>query len=63
MEESYFTLRIVLPRGKTEATCSEALSEVFEECQDHEIKPVWISHDDVLELSPVKQVLLHYCIK
>jgi hypothetical protein len=26
-EDGYFTLRFVLPRGKTEATCSEDLCE------------------------------------
>ncbi len=56
MDETNFTLRFVLPRGKTEATCSELLSEAFCKCQDHEIQPTWISHDDVMDLSPVKQV-------
>ncbi len=57
MEEPYFTLRFVLPRGKTEATCSELLSEAYEKCQEHDIKPAWIGHDEALDLSPVKQVL------
>lgn len=58
MDETYFTLRFVLPQGKTEATCSELLSEAYEKCRDHDIKPAWINHDDVLDLSPVKQVRL-----
>ena len=51
-------LRFVLPKGKTEATCSELLSEAFEQCREQEIAPAWICCDEVLKLSPIKQVML-----
>ncbi len=55
MEEGAFTLRFVLPPGKTEASCSESLGEAFEKCQEQEMAPKWITHDEVLLLKPVKQ--------
>ena len=51
-------MRFVLPKGKTEATCSEALHEAYEkwEAQENVEAPMWISHNDVLKLDPIKQV-------
>ena len=54
-----FTMRFVLPKGKTEATCSEALHEAYEKWEAQESvghAPTWIAHDEVLKLDPVKQV-------
>ncbi len=56
--ESAVTVRFVLPKGKTEATCSDELSEAFEKSEENLLKPTWISHDDVLQLNPGKTVSL-----
>ncbi len=51
------TLRFVIPKGKTEATCSEELAFAFENAQEQELSPKWISHDETLNiLHPVKTV-------
>ena len=49
-------IRFVLPKGKTETTCSEDLGYAFDEAQDQDINPMWIDEDDCLALNPAKTV-------
>ncbi len=55
-DEAAVSLRFVLPKGKTETSCSEALSYAFETSQDNGLSPEWITHDETLQINPVKTV-------
>lgn len=55
-EEPSVALRFVVPKGKTEASCSEELALTFETSAENGLEPQWISHTNVLKLSPVKTV-------
>jgi hypothetical protein len=55
-DEASVCLRFVLPKGKTEMTCSEELAFAFENSQENGLAPIWTTHDDTLNISPVKTV-------
>ena len=55
-EEISLSIRFVLPRGKTETTCSEDLGYAFDQAQDNGLNPVWIDEEDSLNLNPGKTV-------
>lgn len=57
-EEATVALRFILPQGKTEATCSEALAFAFDASQENGLNPKWISFDQTLALNPVKTVIV-----
>ena len=50
------SVRFLLPRGKTETTCTEDLSYAFDQAQDNDFNPSWIDEDSCLELNPGKTV-------
>lgn len=54
--EATVSLRFILPKGKTEATCSEGLAFAYESSQENCLNPIWITQDEALKLSPVKTV-------
>ena len=57
-EEISLIIRFVLPKGKTETTCSEDLGYAFDQAQDHDIMPItWIDEEDCMALNPAKTVM------
>ena len=54
----------LMPQGKNEKTCSEILSDAYEQSQDNGLTPSWIAADKVLTKKPTKTVrfsiLLHH---
>ena len=56
-EEASVSLRFVLPKNKTEATCSEELAFAYETSQENGLGPKWVTHDDTLNVKPVKTVI------
>ena len=55
-EEISLSIRFVLPRGKTETTCSEDLGYAFDQAQDNGLNPSWIDEEDSLNVNPGKTV-------
>lgn len=55
-EDVNLLVRFVLPKGKTETTCTEDLSYAFDQSQDNGLNPNWIEHDKCLALRPGKTV-------
>ena len=55
-EEVSLSIRFVLPRGKTETTCSEDLGYAFDQAQDNGLNPSWIDEEDSLNVNPGKTV-------
>ena len=49
-------IQFVLPKGKTETTCSEDLSYAFDQAQDNNLNPSWLEEEDCLKLNPGKTV-------
>ena len=49
-------VRFVLPSGKTEATCSDDLSNAFDLVQESGMGPQWAKPEEVLEIIPSKKV-------
>ncbi|XP_071748981.1 DNA topoisomerase 2-binding protein 1-A [Lepeophtheirus salmonis] len=48
--EDNVNIRFVLPLGKNQTTCSEDLAYAFDQTQDMGLDPIWIHHDEVLDL-------------
>ena len=55
-EEISLVIRFVLPKNKSETTCSEDLSYAFDQAQDLDIKPSWIKEELCTSLTPAKTV-------
>ena len=55
-EEVQVVVRFVIPRGKTEVTVSEALSEGFDQSQEAGLGPMWVEEDEILTITPTKTV-------
>ena len=53
-EDDAIIIRFVLPKGKNESTCSEDLSDAYDQARDIGINPKWIKDDQVLNLIPTK---------
>ena len=62
-EEISLVIRFVLPKGKTETTCSENLGYAFDQAQDHDMPPTWIDEEDCVALNPAKTVGVHAFIR
>ena len=60
-EEVSLSIRFVLPRGKTETTCSEDLGYAFDQAQDNGLNPSWIDEEDSLNVNPGKTVGIFAC--
>lgn len=61
-KEVSVVLRFVVPKGKTEASCSEELALTFETSAENGLEPQWISHSDTLKLNPKKTVRLYFLL-
>ena len=48
----------MLPKNKSETTCSEDLSYAFDQAQDHDMDPTWIKDETCTSLTPAKTVSL-----
>ena len=64
-EEISLVIRFVLPKDKSETTCSEDLSYAFDQAQDHDMNPSWIKDELCTSLTPAKTVstlrlILHF---
>ena len=55
-EETPLIIRFVLPRNKSETTCTEDLSYAFDQAQDHDMNPTWIKDETCTSLTPAKTV-------
>ena len=55
-EENPLIIRFVLPKNKSETTCSEDLSYAFDQAQDHDMDPTWIKDETCTSLTPAKTV-------
>ena len=62
-EDIPLVIRFVLPKGKTETTCSEDLGCAFDQAQDLHLNPNWIDEEDCKALTPAKTVLLCWLLK
>ena len=56
-------IRFILPKGKTETTCSEDLGYAFDQAQDHGLEPTWIDEQDCLSINPGKTVRIYHVSK
>ena len=56
-------IRFILPKGKTETTCSEDLGYAFDQAQDHGLEPTWIDEQDCLSINPGKTVRIYHASK
>ena len=65
-EDVQVAVRFVIPRGKSEVTVTEALSQAFEESREAGLEPAWVPEEDILRLVPTKTVSLNlliiYCL-
>ena len=48
----------MLPRGKTKETCSEDLSDAFDQSTENGLSPIWITTDQTLSKTPSKTVII-----
>ena len=55
-EDISLVIRFVLPKNKSETTCSEDLSYAFDQAQDHDMNPTWIKDESCTTLTPAKTV-------
>ena len=55
-DETSLVIRFVLPKNKSETTCSEDLSYAFDQAQDHDMNPSWIKDESCTSLTPDKTV-------
>ena len=55
-EEVQVMVRFVIPRGKTEVTVSDALSQGFDQSQEAGLGPLWVEEDEILTITPTKTV-------
>ena len=55
-EETPLIIRFVLPKNKSETTCTEDLSYAFDQAQDHDMNPTWIKDETCTSLTPAKTV-------
>ena len=53
-EEEAVTIFFLLPKGKTATTCSEDLSDAYDQATDHELSPSWMTSDQALSKKPLK---------
>lgn len=49
-------IRFILPKGKTETSCSEDLGYAFDQAQDHDMSPAWLDEEECTAISPAKTV-------
>ena len=61
-EDVQVAVRFVIPRGKSEVTVTEALSQAFEESREAGLEPAWVPEDDILQLVPTKTVSLNLIV-
>ena len=54
--EAPLVIRFILPKGKTETTCSEDLGYAFDQAQDHDMSPEWMDEEESTSLRPAKTV-------
>ena len=57
-DDTPLVIRFVLPKNKSETTCSEDLSYAFDQAQDEHMNPSWIKEESCLSLIPEKTVSL-----
>ena len=50
------TIYFLLPHGKTRDTCSENLSDAFDQSEENGLNPTWINTDKTLTQKPTKTV-------
>ena len=55
-DEASLLIRFILPKGKTETTCSEDLGYAFDQAQDHDMSPTWMDEKECIGYRPVKTV-------
>ena len=51
----------LLAPGKTPDTCSENLSDAYDQCVENKLDSTWISTDKALAKKPVKTVRFFFC--
>ena len=49
-------IRFILPKGKTETSCTEDLGYAFDQAQDNDMSPSWMDEEECIGLSPAKTV-------
>ena len=62
-EDVPLIVRFILPKGKTETTCSEDLGYAFDQAQDHGLEPTWSDEQDCLSINPGKTVRIYHVSK
>ena len=62
-EDIPLIVRFILPKGKTETTCSEDLGYAFDQAQDHGLEPTWSDEQDCLSINPGKTVRIYHVSK
>ena len=50
----------LMPQGKNEKTCSEILSDAYEQSEDNGLTPSWIAADKVMTKKPTKTVRIFF---
>lgn len=53
----HVTIYFLLAQGKTHETCSEDLSDAFDQSVEGGLSPSWITSDKALSMKPSKTVL------
>ena len=55
-KKSAVRVHFLLPKGKSKDTCSDDLEEAFEQCDQNNLNPFWITDDKAFTLKPEKTV-------
>ena len=50
------SIYFLLPQGKNRNTCSEDLSDAFDQSMENGLHPTWITYDKALAMTPCKTV-------
>ena len=53
-------VRFVIPRGKSEVTVSDALSNAYDQSSEAGLGPNWVKEEDILSITPTKTVSINY---
>ena len=56
-KKSAVRVHFLLPKGKSKDTCSDDLEEAFEQCDQNNLNPFWITEDKAFTLKPEKTVI------
>lgn len=55
-EESGVSIYFLLAKGKSSETCSEDLSDAFDQSKENGLEPTWMDTDKALKHTPLKTV-------